>query len=275
MITEFQPFLRFISKTAYFIDSKVVAGDCRILYIISGYGSFETEGVTYKLSPNTLIYYPYNVPYHIRADGADGMLFYTLNFDFSQEYTDIAVLVPTEKLASEERIVLPSIAEELQEIFSKIIYREEACWARERLDQIYAEFLNQKKSHVLVQNSLLRIVLIDIYRNKAEELPRNHQLIEKIKMVIEKNLSWKVNDVARELGYHPYYLNEVLKKQEGITIHSYLQRQRLIRAKELITTTQLPFSEIALICGFGSQSHFSAAFKKTYGMTPYMLRRKL
>ena len=70
------------------------------------------------------------------------------------------------------------------------------------------------------------------------------------------------------LGYHPFYLNELFKKEEGITVHQYVLKQKLAKAHELITSTQMTIEEISVICGFSSQSHLSYAFKKALGFLP-------
>jgi AraC-like DNA-binding protein len=39
-----------------------------------------------------------------------------------------------------------------------------------------------------------------------------------------------------------------------------------------LTDTETPLSEIALLCGFADQSHFSAVFKREVGVTPSRFR---
>jgi AraC family transcriptional regulator len=46
-----------------------------------------------------------------------------------------------------------------------------------------------------------------------------------------------------------------------------------MRAQELLATTQLPLTEIALTIGFSDQSHFSRRFHELIGMPPRMFRR--
>ena len=53
----------------------------------------------------------------------------------------------------------------------------------------------------------------------------------------------------------------------------YLRRRRLLRAAELLRTTQAPITEIALRCGFGTPSYFAGEFKKLIGKTPQQYRK--
>ena len=90
------PFVRHVAKSTYFIKNNyVVARDCRILYIISGNGLFKSQNQAYKLFPKTFIYYPYNTPYQIISDTEVDMLFYTINFDFNFDFSDVETMVPS------------------------------------------------------------------------------------------------------------------------------------------------------------------------------------
>jgi len=54
--------------------------------------------------------------------------------------------------------------------------------------------------------------------------------------------------------------------------HQYVMQRRMDKARRLVTSTQLPLTEIALACGFSSASHFSNRFRSVMGMTPSQLR---
>lgn len=53
----------------------------------------------------------------------------------------------------------------------------------------------------------------------------------------------------------------------------HVQQYRLERSVYLLKNTDLPFSEIALMCGFNQQSYFNRLFAREYGMTPRQMRR--
>ena len=268
----FSPFLRFISKTTYFINNTVSAKDCRILYIIEGDGSFESHGENVKLCPGALVYYPYGNAYRIKSE-ADELLFYTLNFDFSQTYTNIPAMRPKRTPKHADTDVLRTVPEALNDTFSKLIYFKNAFWAEDDIDRLYSEYFNRTCGSGQICDAQLKILLINIYR-KALKTDCGNPICEKTKNLICKNPQLNIKETADILGYHPFYLNEVFKKHEGIPLHKYLTRRRLIKACGLICTTELQLSEIALMCGFSSQSHFSTAFKVAYGISPGTLRRQ-
>lgn len=64
------------------------------------------------------------------------------------------------------------------------------------------------------------------------------------------------------------YINRVFHKITGNTIFNYLNILRINKAKELIETTPINFSEIGYLVGIDDPYYFSKLFKKYTGMTP-------
>lgn len=64
------------------------------------------------------------------------------------------------------------------------------------------------------------------------------------------------------------YLNRVFHKITGYTIFNYLNIVRINKAKELIDTTPIKFSEVGYLVGIDDPYYFSKLFKKYTGMTP-------
>lgn len=62
------------------------------------------------------------------------------------------------------------------------------------------------------------------------------------------------------------------KKARGVTPHQYLIETRLQAARDLIERGRCDVTEAALNCGFSTTSHFSAAFRKRWGLSPSALK---
>lgn len=58
----------------------------------------------------------------------------------------------------------------------------------------------------------------------------------------------------------------------GITFLRYLNEVRISHAGRLLTTTDLPVSEVMNESGFTNQTIFNRLFKELYGMTPRQVR---
>lgn len=86
---------------------------------------------------------------------------------------------------------------------------------------------------------------------------------------INKNTSKKitVNGIATELGISADYLSHLFKEETGQNLSAYILKRRLEAARALLWEGA-NISEVCKALCFCSKSHFIAAFKKEYGMTP-------
>lgn len=66
----------------------------------------------------------------------------------------------------------------------------------------------------------------------------------------------------------PYHFARAFKRSVGSSPHRYVLRRRIERAKYHLAAGELSLAAVALACGFGSQSHFSAHFRAATGLTP-------
>lgn len=78
--------------------------------------------------------------------------------------------------------------------------------------------------------------------------------------------------LAAKLGVSDRHLRRIFSAEHGVTPMQYLQTRRLLLAKQLLTDTPLPMTQVALASGFGSLRRFNAAFAGTYRMSPSRLR---
>ncbi len=82
-----------------------------------------------------------------------------------------------------------------------------------------------------------------------------------------------VGITADALGISTRHLSRLFQMTLGVSPQSYIMTKRLLLAKGLLTDTDIPITEIALLVGFGSVSRFNAAFKTQYRLTPSRLRK--
>ncbi|MEO1402277.1 MAG: helix-turn-helix domain-containing protein [Cyanobacteria bacterium J06635_1] len=83
----------------------------------------------------------------------------------------------------------------------------------------------------------------------------------------------KLADLATVAGVSQYHFSRLFKQSMGISSHQYVQQQRVERAKQLLKGSRLAIAEIALQCGFNSQSHLGKYFREFTGVTPGSYRR--
>ena len=93
--------------------------------------------------------------------------------------------------------------------------------------------------------------------------------------MIAANLVKQVSiaEVAAQCGLSVSHFARAFKTSVGTTPHGWLQKQRLERAKQLLSRSDVPLAAIAAECGFADQSHFTRTFKRATGLAPGAWRR--
>jgi AraC-like DNA-binding protein len=93
---------------------------------------------------------------------------------------------------------------------------------------------------------------------------------EYIDVHLEKDLSVEV--LASQFGISPSYFARSFRSSVGLAPHAYVMRRRILRAQELLASTELPLADIALATGFADQSHFCRRFREMTGVPPRTFR---
>lgn len=83
-----------------------------------------------------------------------------------------------------------------------------------------------------------------------------------------------IEELAEELGVSAGYLSRMFKKETGDSISSYIRRQKIEMAKNMLRYSDYSLVEIANRLSFSSQSHFIQQFRELTGMTPKKYRDK-
>ena len=82
-------------------------------------------------------------------------------------------------------------------------------------------------------------------------------------------------DIAGRLGVTDRHLRRIFRLAHGVTPIDYLSTQRLLLAKQLLTDTDMPVTQVALASGHASLRRFNAAFVQRYRMQPSALRKQV
>jgi len=82
-----------------------------------------------------------------------------------------------------------------------------------------------------------------------------------------------VASLAKRVGLSARQLQRVFLSHVGATPHTVHATRRLLLAKQLLTETALPVTDVALAAGYNSLRRFNAAFKDGCGMAPNAIRR--
>ena len=77
-----------------------------------------------------------------------------------------------------------------------------------------------------------------------------------------------IKELSRKVAINECYLKKGFKEMFGATIFDFYQGQRMEHARYLLYEKGLSVTEVSMMLGYSSISHFSTAFKKHTGLKP-------
>jgi AraC-like DNA-binding protein len=160
-------------------------------------------------------------------------------------------IIETKKVSTSVKLILnqiikPSVAESLKPIFIK--------------GKIY-ELLSFYFSNATEENS-----------DHCPYVP-SEEIVGKIKLAKEiiiehMNTPPSLTELAKQVGLNIKKLKTDFKEYYGVPVFTFLLNYKMELAKNMLRENQYNVNEIATHLGYSSSSHFIAAFKRKYGITP-------
>ncbi|MBQ8145062.1 MAG: AraC family transcriptional regulator [Butyricicoccus sp.] len=149
------------------------------------------------------------------------------------------------------------------------------------LQDMLEEQRSQKFGFSRVKQMLLEHMLIQIKRvqmaqfeSRTPEPTWKDEMVDAVLGMIESDLSlsYDFNKIAKSQNITTSYFRSIFKSITGLSPIEYLNRVRILRALDLLQTTELPITEIALKVGFNDPNYFSRLFKRILGYSPRHFR---
>jgi AraC-like DNA-binding protein len=241
-----------------------------ISYIVTGKGSFATDGISTSLEAGDIYLGRPDDIHQGKADANDPYRYFYLGFDFhDEEAGDNSFLQVRQMMENSQAL---------------------AC--RDRF-HIHAPFVGALKelSNVteftgrMLQHYVEQIVLLtyrNFFTNWEAAYPRDglnntsKKIVYSAITYIDENVL-RISDskeVADRFGYSLTHLSHLFAKETGYTIHNYLTMRKWQKAIELLQEGNYSITEVATIMNFASIHTFSRAFRKATGLTPSQYTRK-
>lgn len=103
------------------------------------------------------------------------------------------------------------------------------------------------------------------------------EIIQKAVMYINAHFreNPKMSDVAQMLYLNETYFCRLFKKCVGMSYKEYIKKSKLDYGLKLVKYTDLSVTDVALNCGYETQSHFNREFKKRFNTSPTRLRKEV
>jgi AraC family transcriptional regulator len=99
--------------------------------------------------------------------------------------------------------------------------------------------------------------------------------LRRVQLFVEANLERAIHltDLAGRAELSLHHFARVFKMSAGMTPRGFVEGRRIERAKQLINDAHHSLADIAVACGFGTQSRLTTTFKRRTGFTPAEYRR--
>lgn len=116
-----------------------------------------------------------------------------------------------------------------------------------------------------------------IFLGRCRDLEQPAQMLERGDAIIQEAARYihahhrealTLNEVAKTVHMSPAGFSRKFHETSGLGFKEYLTHVRLEDAQELLLTTNLSVTEIALTCGFSNGNYFGDVFKRRKGMSP-------
>jgi len=109
--------------------------------------------------------------------------------------------------------------------------------------------------------------------SSVEALPP--RILRRIRDRVEAELDTELSlaYLAKESGYSRAHFLRRFRAATGLTPHQYVLERRLSAAQQLLRQSRMLLADVALKCGFSSQTHMNDVFRKRLGVTPLEYRR--
>ena len=99
--------------------------------------------------------------------------------------------------------------------------------------------------------------------------------LRRVQLFVEANLERRIHltDLAGRAGLSLHHFARAFRTSAGMTPRAFVEERRLERAKQLMNESHHSLADIAVECGFGTQSRLTTTFKRRTGFTPAEYRR--
>ncbi len=146
------------------------------------------------------------------------------------------------------------------------------------LERVLIAACSASDNDLAVEESLAHLIefLIDEPAQNGGGFTGAKQTLARAKSVLHARSGKRVSlvEVARAVGVSPIYLTQLFRAAEGMPLYQYALNLRLTAALDVLAESD-DITGLAMDLGFSSHSHFTAAFRKRFGLPPSQVREKL
>lgn len=232
-----------------------------LIYCMEGDGWYKLNGKTYNVHANQYFILPPNEPHAYGASSVQPWTIYWLHYKgshasiYSEGQQEPQDIHPSVNSRISERLLV------FEEIFNTLQLSTDAETLR------YA-------------SSLLHYYLASMryLRHYRQQTPHERDnVIEAVKHYMKENIERRLTleHISQYAGYSLSHFSMQFRKNTGESPLAYLNRIKIERACQLLSTTNMRVNQICHKVGFDDSYYFSRLFKRLTGKSPKQYRQDL
>ena len=128
----------------------------------------------------------------------------------------------------------------------------------------------EEVAFAILQQALATVYKSERVLSSSQSHHPHHDLVHEVKTFLAARFKETVTlqDIATAVYTSPYHLSRIFRKYTGLTIHNYLNQLRLRASLGYLAQTDVQLTDLGLELGYSSHSHFTQAFRRTFGTAP-------
>lgn len=148
----------------------------------------------------------------------------------------------------------------------------------ERLRLLERELTERLPGYLESVHALLLLLLIDVARIAMPQpenySPQYRPLLKQVFRFIDAHYREQIglSEVAKAVGRSPAYLTDLVRRETGRTVVSWIIDRRMAEARCLLLETGYTSQKIAETLGYLDAGHFIRQFRQCHGTTPQTWR---
>ena len=237
---------------------------CKLLFLVSGQGSYFVDGKRYLLSAGDLVLIGSRSVH--KPELAEGSTYERIIIYISPDYL--------QQMSTQDCDLLSLFSGSHGHVLRLKEQRRKAVFSL--VSKLERDLSQEAFGRTILSQADLLHLLVELGRSmedSATNLPRpsvpeNRRVVE-IMEYLDRNLAEEIDmdALAERFFISKYYMMRLFQRETGTTIYGYLTQKRLLKARELISGGMRAM-ESCYACGFHSYSSFTRAYGKYFGTTP-------
>ena len=233
-----------------------------LIYVLEGTLYIAENGVRREVKEGQLLLLPGGEEHYGYQSSEGRLSYFWIHFDTNEKLQRMGERHLPEK-PGEDACILPEYGNACNRERVSLLFRQVTQYSR-REDLYSGRILNSALELLLME--LTQEFLEAAFGRKDGVSPSMYRVMEWVHNNCSRSLNREM--IAETFQYNPDYLSMRFKKETGMGLMSYLNRERISRAKALLSCGNISIKEAAYESGFQDEKYFMRTFKRLEGITP-------